>query len=69
MEAYGKFANLYDCLMEDVPYEAIADKIDREIKQQNIKNRLVLDLACGTGTLTHLLRKKAGRNRQIRPYS
>jgi len=58
MEAYGKFANLYDCLMEDVPYEAIADKIDREIKQQNIKNRLVLDLACGTGTLTHLLRKK-----------
>ena len=58
MNAYGKFANVYDALMEDVPYTDIAELIDKEIKAQGITNDIVLDLACGTGTLTGLLKEK-----------
>ncbi len=58
MDAYGKFAAVYDSLMEDVPYGKIADIIDAKIKKYNIKNNIVLDLACGTGTLTYELSKK-----------
>ena len=58
MDAYGKFARIYDSLMDDVPYGAIADLIDTEIKKQKTNNNIVLDLACGTGTLTGILKEK-----------
>lgn len=58
MDAYGKFSGVYDQLMLDVPYGQIAELIDREIKVQKLNNRIVLDLACGTGTLTGLLCQK-----------
>lgn len=58
MDAYSKFADVYDDLMEDVPYEEIADLIDAKIKKYEIKNNIVLDLACGTGTLTKKLSDK-----------
>ncbi len=58
MDAYSKFAQIYDSLMDDVPYEKIADIIDSKIKKHNIKNNIVLDLACGTGTLTKALALK-----------
>ncbi|MFR8974814.1 MAG: hypothetical protein ACLVG9_02355 [Eubacteriales bacterium] len=58
MDAYEKFVGVYDRLMLDVPYGQIAELIDREIKAQKLANRIVLDLACGTGTLTGLLRQK-----------
>ena len=48
MDAYGKFAGVYDRLMLDVPYGQIAELIDREIKVQKLANRIVLDLACGS---------------------
>ena len=58
MDAYSKFAEVYDSLMDDVPYEKIADIIDSKIKKHNIKNKIIFDLACGTGTLTKELLKK-----------
>lgn len=58
MEAYGKFSKVYDKLMQDVPYGTIADLIEKEVKEQGVDNKLVLDLACGTGTLTGLLKEK-----------
>lgn len=58
MEAYSAFAELYDSLMQDVPYEQLADLIEKQIKKYNIQNPMVLDLACGTGTLTGLLSNK-----------
>ena len=58
MDIYGKFAKVYDMLMEDVPYEDMANLIEHEIKEQKIVNNIVLDLACGTGTLTGLLKQK-----------
>ena len=58
MDAYSRFADVYDDLMEDVPYEQIAELIDGKIKKYNIENNIVLDLACGTGTLTKKLSEK-----------
>ena len=58
MDAYSKFAQVYDSLMDDVPYQKIAEIIDSKIKKHNIKNNIVLDLACGTGTLTKALASK-----------
>ena len=45
MDAYEKFAGVYDRLMLDVPYGQIAELIDREIKAQKLANRIVLDLS------------------------
>ncbi len=58
MSAYSKFAEIYDSLMTDVPYNKIADIIDKRIQKHKISNKLVLDLACGTGTLTAELMEK-----------
>ena len=58
MDAYNKFAEIYDSLMTDVPYETIAKMVDKRIKENGIKNNIVLDLACGTGTLTAKLIEK-----------
>lgn len=58
MDAYSKFAQIYDELMEDVPYGKIAEIVDSKIKKYGVKNNIVLDLACGTGTLTKELSQK-----------
>lgn len=58
MDAYSKFAKIYDSLMDDVPYKKIAEIIGSKIKKHNIENKIVLDLACGTGTLTKELSRK-----------
>jgi ubiquinone/menaquinone biosynthesis C-methylase UbiE len=51
---YQYFAYLYDELMKDVPYQAWMDYITSRIQQ---KNQHVLDLACGTGSLSIPLSK------------
>ncbi len=58
MDAYSKFAQVYDELMEDVPYKEISEIIDSKIKKYGVENNIVLDLACGTGTLTKYLSDK-----------
>ena len=58
MEVYSAFAELYDALMDDVPYNEIANLIEKQIKEYKIQNPMILDLACGTGTLTGLLKEK-----------
>lgn len=55
MSAYGSFARVYDCFMEDVPYDTWCGMIVDELKKENITDGLLLDLGCGTGTLTGLL--------------
>lgn len=58
MDAYSKFSEIYDALMEDVPYKQIAELVHEKIKKYKVSNNLVLDLACGTGTLTKALDEK-----------
>lgn len=52
MSAYASLAPFYDDLTRDVPYGAFADFYERIFKEYGVKPRLLLDLACGTGTLT-----------------
>ncbi len=52
MSAYASLAPFYDDLTRDVPYGAFADFYELLFKEYGVKPRLLLDLACGTGTLT-----------------
>lgn len=57
MEAYTDFAYVYDTFMDETPYEMWRDRLVVMMKEDGIEDGLVLDLGCGTGTLTELLAK------------
>ena len=56
MRAYGEFADLYDLFMEDIPYASWKDFICGYLAKQGIRDGILLDLGCGTGQMTRLLR-------------
>ena len=71
MESYQDFAYVYDEFMDETPYEEWCERIDALIKKYGIsktgresksalesEKNLVVDLGCGTGTLTEMLYKK-----------
>ncbi len=71
MEAYTDFAEVYDIFMDETPYQSWADFIAGLIDTYGIsrpgqkssdaletEKNLVLDLGCGTGTLTEILWQK-----------
>jgi SAM-dependent methyltransferase len=58
MISYGPLARWYDELTSDVPYGEFADFYEAVFKERGKNVNSILDLACGTGTLTMLL---AGR--------
>lgn len=55
MEAYTGFAEVYDLFMDNVPYEQWVEYITGLLREYGIEDGLVLDLGCGTGTMTELL--------------
>ena len=55
MEAYTGFAAVYDTFMDNVPYEEWCGYIKSLLMDQGVKEGLVLDLGCGTGSLAELL--------------
>lgn len=71
MEAYQDFAYVYDEFMDETPYEEWAERIQSLIEKYGVSSperdakealdaekNLVVDLGCGTGTLTSLLYQK-----------
>lgn len=68
MEPYGEFAGVYDELMDNVPYGQWSRQLDGLIRRYGVSRPVrnaaealaaernqVLDLGCGTGTLTELM--------------
>lgn len=70
-EIYTDFARVYDELMDNTPYEMWCNRLDQLIASYGVsrptrdaegildsERNLVVDLGCGTGTLTELLYQK-----------
>lgn len=55
MEQYTDFASVYDSFMDDAPYDKWCDNIVNELANFDIRDGLVLELGCGTGSMTQLL--------------
>ena len=56
--SYGIFSSVYDILTENVEYEKIQNKICSLLHKNGVDGGLLLDLGCGTGTLSFLLENK-----------
>ncbi|MDD3277530.1 MAG: methyltransferase domain-containing protein [Lachnospiraceae bacterium] len=55
MESYQSFAKVYDLFMNDVPYEEWGVYLTGLLREYGITDGLVLELGCGTGSMTELL--------------
>ena len=55
MSSYEFLAGCYDAFTYDVDYAAWADYIEKHFKRRGLPGKTVLDLACGTGSLTREL--------------
>ncbi len=58
MNSYNYFADFYDALTENVDYEVRSDYISDFFAASGIEQGTVLDLACGTGSMSKLLSDK-----------
>lgn len=58
MEAYTDFADVYDRFMDETPYEQWCDNIVNILSEYDIKDGILLELGCGTGTMTELLAQR-----------
>lgn len=58
MASYNIFAEFYDDLTQNVEYEKIAKYVSSFFKKYYPSGKTVLDLACGTGTLSKLLNEE-----------
>ena len=58
MAGYGDFAYYYDMLTENVDYEERSNYISGLLAENGVGKGILLDLACGTGTMSFLLSDK-----------
>lgn len=58
MSAYGPLAFWYDRLTLDIPYAAFADLYEEKFAADGGEFSALLDLCCGTGTLTRIMARR-----------
>ena len=58
MNSYSFLAGCYDRLTYDVDYTDWADYIEKHFRRRGLPGNTVLDLACGTGSLTYELAQR-----------
>ncbi len=58
MESYSSFAQVYDLFMDNVPYEEWCEYLTGLLREQGCEQGILLDLGCGTGTLTEALAER-----------
>ena len=58
MEMYEDFALVYDRFMDEKTYEEWCQFVVGRLKQDQITDGILLDLGCGTGSMTELLAKQ-----------
>ncbi len=58
MASYGDFAYYYDMLTENVDYEKRCEYICDLLAENGISEGILLDLACGTGTMSLMFSEK-----------
>ena len=61
MDAYKNLAASYDRLTNDVDYNATVEFYMEILRREGISPRTVVDLACGTGSVTEILARKGYR--------
>ena len=55
MASYESFARVYDLFMDNIPYEEWGEYLHGLLLDFGVKDGLVLELGCGTGSMTELL--------------
>ena len=55
MDAYSGFAAVYDMFMDNIPYDEWCAYLRGCLEERGIRDGLVLDLGCGTGSVTERL--------------
>lgn len=55
MDAYSSFAAVYDMFMDNIPYDRWCRYAVSLLREYGVGDGLVLDLGCGTGSLTERL--------------
>ena len=58
MEAYSSFAEVYDLFQDNIPYEEWCEYLAGLLQEYGVQDGIVLDLGCGTGTVTELLAER-----------
>ena len=54
-EAYGAFADVYEYLMDNVPYDEWFERIRELLTENGIRDGIIAELGCGTGAMTRRL--------------
>lgn len=55
MASYESFARVYDLFMDDIPYGEWCGYLQHLLMKYGVEDGLVLELGCGTGSMTELL--------------
>jgi SAM-dependent methyltransferase len=55
MDAYTEFVKVYDLFMDNIPYEEWGAYLKGLLHENGVDDGLVLELGCGTGTMTEIL--------------